>query len=185
MKGSAPAYVLSPSDNGGLYWDDLPSEIVCSKCGCLIGTPPHPKRVTVEKAFDFSYTHDGHILLSQVAAEALRRLASPEPRLQEVNTNRGLMFHLDTNQVVEFDTLRRPVVFENRCDICGNYLDVFHAFPVFLLPGAIVGSSAVAKTNLAAGHKERKAPSFLVGEKLKDDLSSMRLRGLAFDPVRP
>lgn len=181
---TASGYVLCPSDNGGFYWNPIPSSAVCDVCGSLIRTPPAPQFVSVDRALDFSYTHDGQILLSPAAADFLRQRAASGVVLDKIRTNKGEMFHLDACDTVEFDVDRRPVVFEGRCAKCNQYLDIFQAFPVYLRNPASVPTMGLVKTNLSAGHKERKAPSYIVGADLMMALRDRNFRGLAFDPVR-
>lgn len=178
------AFALMPEDNNAFYiGENAPEGIYCPKCGCILDESYRPATIDVNANQDFSYTLDGRIILSEKARSFLDAQHIDGLEIRPLASRKRTVYLLDTNKIVKFDTTRRPVVFESMCPTCGQYLDVYHALPVYLEQPKEIQAMTLAKTDLISGYKDRKSPIFIVGAKLMKELKSSRLSGLAFDPV--
>jgi len=177
------SYDLTAPDCDCYYFAQAQPEWFCSSCDSYIRDKPYyPTGLGVDSLkYDFCFTYENRLLLSAAARAFLTENASDVGFVQ-VNQDPAI-FAPVVNSVVSFDTVRRQTRFEGPCDRCGRYQSVVGATPPYLKDAELIRPDGFYRTDIEFGSGREKAPSFIVGEKLKR-LLEQRFEELYFHKVK-
>jgi rubredoxin len=177
-------YTLSGPDNeshmcgsADRLFDNLPDLAVCPVCQYK-SDPSYLNAAfrMSRRSYDLSFTYDGYCIASS--------------RFMEVCLSHGLVggvfrplpgdrefFHLTSDQIVEFDAVRRKTRFERFCVSCGLYGAVAGATPAYLRG---IPANDFSCTDLCFGSGNEKQPLIVVSALARKTLADERLRGPEF-----
>lgn len=163
----AKAYVLYAPDCDVFYYELAPNRLFCKSCGSYIGEEPYyPSKISLkQKKYDFCFTYDGRLLLSEQAKQFLQDQMLDGVSFRRIDVDPPIFVPI-VSEVVHFDAGKRGTRFENRCDLCGSYESVVGATPAFLLDLDLVQEGNIYVTDLEFGSGREKAPVYIVGERL-------------------
>lgn len=178
-------YLLSGDDNDSFMLDDEknPDAPVCSNCGYLLNFNYHnPFFKLKRKVYDFSYTYDGHCIVSLKFKEFCLRENYGHLEFKEFEREPNF-FQLIVNNVVPFDTLNAKTEFGKKCPVCGNYDYTVGFEPIHLLGINEELSAGFCRSDILFGSYNRKSPLVVVAPITQIKLRKEKLKGLIFHSV--
>lgn len=167
----AAAYSLSAPDCDVHYFADAPAGLFCVNCDSYIGLGEFVPQLDLRLCkFDFCFTYDGRLLVSERAKRYLGEHCATPLKFTIVDKSAGY-YALSVESAVLFDKDRRRTRFERRCSRCGSFESIVGATPAFILEPNRVSDMGVYRTDLCFGTGREKSPVILVGGKLKQGLA--------------
>jgi len=138
-----------------------------------------PKFQLARRDFDISYTYDGYLIASDRFKDAVEGSGA---RFAGLPAEPGY-YVVEVDAIVRFDAQRRRTRFDKLCVECGRYFGVSGATPVFLLPGEIVPTGKLVRTDLEFGTGDEQHPIVIAGASLARHLEESALSGLSLRAI--
>ncbi len=161
------AYSLSAPDCEIHYFTSAPDSLFCTECDSYIGEDEFVPQLHLRQCkFDFCFTYDGRLLVSERAKTYLSENCATPLKFTVVDESEGY-YKLNVVSIVLFDQDRRKTRFERKCPRCGNFESIVGATPAFILDSSALDSMGVYRTDLCFGSGREKSPVIVVGAALK------------------
>ena len=183
MTASIIGYRLSGQDNDSTMFDGVSPNATCPKCGCLLDFEViNPLFDLKVRKFDFSYTYDGHCIVS----EKFKRFCDNSG--YNNLCFRGFaktpaFYDFTIRRVVEFDWESRKTRRERYCDLCKRYESVAGADPVFLRNDDCCLDDEFYGTDIFFGSGNQKHRLIIIGPGVYEALNDQSFCGIHYKPI--
>ena len=174
------AYMISGPDNGKFFLEAAPKDFFCGKCGCLVHKDYFPERLNFKMHEDISTTYDARSIVSERFKRNIEEMGMRGCTLKPFHGTDTIYYVIGSDEVVSFDVNARPVHYEGKCDVCGQFIDISKVLPIYLHEGTVLEDFVLYRTDIEPGFKERKSPLLLVNENTMRALKKRKLGGLYF-----
>jgi hypothetical protein len=164
------AYSVSAPDCDIHYFANAPAELFCAECDSYIGNDEFVPQLDLRRCkFDFCFTYDGQLLVSERAKRCLSEHCTTPLKFATVDMS-ARYYTLRVESSVLFDKNRRKTRFERKCPRCGNFESIVGATPAFILESGKVDAMGAYRTDLCFGSGREKSPVIVIGTALKREL---------------
>ncbi len=174
-------YYLYGADNNSYMLDGLNFN-KCPKCKNKFINEINPDFNLKIKDFDFSFTYDGFIIVSNRFKKFCDSNNYKNLRFTTLTLEKGF-YVFEPLQVLKFDANKRGTRFINFCCSCNRYNEIIGATPVFLEKQSLPLEDSFYRTDLIFGSGNEKAPIIILGRETHKKLKSKNLIGLDFDAI--
>jgi hypothetical protein len=173
------------SSNDGIFFDGSePPGVLCPNCGTCLDHEYAPATIDIHPSqkYDISYTHDLQTLFSARFVTFCRETLHSDEVFKLVKSKTMDLYYMYPSRVLEFDAVKRGVLFEKPCSVCGEYETIIGDLPAFLKINKPIGSGFF-RSDLAFADGKSKNPLLFVSTEWKELLATQKFRGLTFEAI--
>lgn len=175
-------YTISASDIDAYFFEAAPKGVLCPKCKTRLDYTYVPENLNVPlvQEYDVVATYDSVKLFSKKFMDFVQDFVNPAPLFYQISKKPAYYYFLPQIEV-PFDPIKRAVVYDCRCELCGGYRSIAGATPAPLKVNALPGTGFF-RTDMVFGGPY-KSPLIIVDPELKKALEKQDFRGLYFKEV--
>lgn len=177
-------YSIYGQDLDAYFYKNAPDGIICPECKTCFNYDYAPQNMQVPKLqrFDVVGTYDQRRLFSRRFVDYVTSFIDSNLEFKQVSENPDYFSFLPS-RAVEFDIIKRHVIFETPCSLCGGFRSIAGAEPTPLKTNTLPGTgTGFFRTDIPFGGPY-KAPMIIVDPKIKTALAQQKFRGILFFPV--
>lgn len=165
-------------DNGGRFFQDAPSSVLCKNCQACQDMDYSPSTLKIETFYDLSQTQDNRLICSERAKDFF--LERFDVRISEIAAWRGrALYYVRPKLSVPFNALSRGTRFVDHCEVCGCYKSIVGATPAHLAVQDL-NEKCFLKSDMTFGSYEEKAALNVVGLETAKEMQAQGFSGCVF-----
>jgi hypothetical protein len=177
------AFELDAHDCGLDFFCDAPPEVFCATCGSCVDYSFLPRLRMGRRRFDFGYTYDGRLLVSDAAKKFLEANTVRGAGVQYAQVSaRPSYWYPVPQKVLRFNPVPAETRFLDLCKKCGQYESVVGTVPFHIAANQRVADRGMYRTDLEFASDREKSFAYVVGPVLKDEIQR-RFASAMFHPV--
>ena len=162
-----------------------PNVSTCSGCGRLLNPKVFNPKFKIGKARCYDYLaamHDGEDIVSLKFKEFCERWNYKNIEFVEIPSEPN-WFLFRPKQILEFDSVKAGIKFENFCSVCKRYYDVYGLMKVILKNISHPIEDGFFRTDLEFAWGDKLSPRIIIGINTFEHLKKENFRGLSIRPI--